>query len=414
MEFRERILSLLDKKKLTGFLVAVLFLCSIALSITGGDKIKYPDERDYHSLALSLKNGEGFVDKKTKEPTAYRPPGWPFVISLFYRITDNALTARIINGFLIAGTAVAFSALVSRIVPAARIFVPLLILCYPVMIYLSSTLFPQTVAMFLFAIVLLLLEGENKSFRKIILAGLVLGTLILTVPYFLLLIPPILFGHFFLRKKEWKETIIKSCVFLSIAAVVVIPWTIRNAYTFKHFVPVSTNSGINLLIGNSENSGPNTGVNVNLSHYKTQVQHLGEAEKNSRFAQYAIDWITTNPKESFSLYLKKLLNHFNFKNKLYVKGESSSLRDLVMFISYYSLLSLTLLRVLLWKKLPLHSTEISLLTIYLFNAFASAIFFTRIRFRIPFDLLLIGIVAIFIGILAERILKKEPINSSSL
>ena len=48
----------------------------------------------------------------------------------------------------------------------------------------------------------------------------------------------------------------------------------------------------------------------------------------------------------------------------------------------------------------------SLYIIYFLNAFLSAIFFTRIRFRIPFDFVLIILVAMILSDIIEYINKK--------
>lgn len=192
-------------------------------------------------------------------------------------------------------------------------------------------------------------------------------------------------------------------LFLLFAALVVVPWTTRNACVLGGFTPVSTNSGINLLLGNSENAGSNTGVNVDISRYLEATKALSEKEKDVRLRQYAISWIRENPRAAINLYFFKLLNYFNFRNQLYVKTEGRHTRDIIMFLSYYPLLFLAALRLLMYKKRPISSSEAILYLIYFGNAFVSAIFFTRIRFRIPFDTLLIAIGAATLGLIVREI-----------
>jgi hypothetical protein len=66
------------------------------------------------------------------------------------------------------------------------------------------------------------------------------------------------------------------------------------------------------------------------------------------------------------------------------------------------LLALTLIRLALSKLMPLTPFEILLASIYLASALVEAVFFTRIRFRVPSDFMLILLGAVFISGLFER------------
>jgi hypothetical protein len=52
--------------------------------------------------------------------------------------------------------------------------------------------------------------------------------------------------------------------------------------------------------------------------------------------------------------------------------------------------------------------------LYFGNAFMSAIFFTRVRFRIPFDFLLIFLAAVFVGRLIETIADAQKVKPPSI
>jgi hypothetical protein len=57
---------------------------------------------------------------------------------------------------------------------------------------------------------------------------------------------------------------------------------------------------------------------------------------------------------------------------------------------------LVVVRLALWRRRPLSRPERLLLLVYGYNVFVAALFFTRIRFRLPFDvaLLMLAILAI--------------------
>ncbi len=180
-------------------------------------------------------------------------------------------------------------------------------------------------------------------------------------------------------------------------ALVVCPWTIRNAIVLKTFIPVSTNGGVTFLLGNSVNAGVNIGPNVDLSPYEAETRGMDEVQTDIHHRCAAWAWIINNPGDWARLYVLKVVNYFNFRNKLADDSESSFSRDAVMFLSYYFLLGAAIVRCFLWRRYPLSKTEWLCFGIYFANAFLAAIFFNRIRFRVPFDFLLVACVAIFIG-----------------
>jgi hypothetical protein len=75
-----------------------------------------------------------------------------------------------------------------------------------------------------------------------------------------------------------------------------------------------------------------------------------------------------------------------------------------MFVSYYPLLLIALVRLALWRRYRFSFPELLLYLIYFGNALLAALVYTRIRYRLPFDFLLIAMVSIFVG----RILQARP------
>ena len=128
---------------------------------------------------------------------------------------------------------------------------------------------------------------------------------------------------------------------------------------------------------------------------------MREDEKDAYFRDCALSWIRKNPGRAAKLYALKVLNYFNFRNELATKSEASRLKDIVLFVTYYPLLIIAVIRLIVFRIFRISPFEGSLYLIYFGNAFALAIFFTRIRFRIPLDALLIVLASIFIGLLVR-------------
>jgi hypothetical protein len=408
----ERILKLLARcsPRVTFVLIALVFIVAGALAWMGGDRLRYPDEVDYSSLAQSTLDGRGYVNDEGK-PTAYHPPGWPFLLTAVYRVSARPLAGKLLNAIALACTAWLLSSLVGRSTAEGKPFAPLLLLLCPLVLYTATTLYPQTIGTTLLIAVLVLLNVDMRSALRCSLAGFLLGFLILSIPAFLLVTPLLLAGHYFPNRKMLSLYVKRSLLVLLCAAAIVAPWTVRNARVFHALVPVSTNSGVNLLLGNSENTGPNKGVNVDISRYVEQTKGMSEVEIDRHFRRSAVAWVIGNPSAAASLYARKVLNYFNFRNELYVVAEQSRLKDAVQFFSYYPMLCAAILRVLVCRQVPLSPAELILYVVYFGNAFASAIFFTRIRFRSPFDVVLLAIVAIFIGKLISRMNAKVAAQS---
>jgi cation transport ATPase len=138
---------------------------------------------------------------------------------------------------------------------------------------------------------------------------------------------------------------------------------------------------------------------ADISQYRAQagLRADNEAERDAFFKEAAISWIRENPSEAMSLYVAKWLNHWNFTNETKTMGAAPLAGQTLLFVSFYPLLAIAGLRLIWWRKVPLSPAEGLLYLLVIVNAFVSAIFFTRVRFRLPFDGLLIALAAIAIG-----------------
>jgi len=73
-----------------------------------------------------------------------------------------------------------------------------------------------------------------------------------------------------------------------------------------------------------------------------------------------------------------------------------------MALGYGLLTSILVVRLALGRRDPLSSLEVLLLALYLGGGMAYAVYFTRIRFRLPFDWLLIVVDALFLARVLAR------------
>ena len=380
---------------------SAIAVIGILYSIHLGPDLRYVDEGDYFKLATSLAD-VNLYSYTGKRATAFRPPGYPFLLSLGLRLDAGIVALRALNFLLLGGSVLLLGRLARQVGGAlAASLATLGVLGYPVLAYAAGTLYPQTLATTLLLAALVCVVGTRgvPSARRSLASGLLFGALILTVPTFLLSWALVLAWLVW----RWRRPALRSAAVLAVAAVFVVgAWSLRNYRLFDSFVFVSTNSGVNLLVGNNELATPASGVNVDLSRYEKVGQQMQELPEDLYYREEAVAWILDNKARALRLYLGKVLHYFAYRERLATRGETRWTRDAVMLASYGSLLLALLGRLALHRRFALKPEERLLLAIYLGSAFFMAIFFTRIRFRLPLDPLLIALVALFLArLLAE-------------
>lgn len=397
-----------NNKRKTIIWVAGLF-CFIAAAVTitavSGWGLRYPDEHEYVRLARGLVQQGAYVDDEGR-PTAYRPPLYPALLAATIRFCDHPACWRIPNMAALLLSAWGLVWLTRHITGAWSSLPVWGMICYPVLFYAATRLFPQTVGAALLIGVVGCLFISSRYWAPAT-AGVLTGLLILLIPFFILFMPLFVAGIWLFTERR---RIFKAVLYTAAALLVVMPWTLRNIRVMDAFVPVSTNSGINLLLGNNPNARPNAGVNVDLSAYAEKAEHLSEVERNAYYRAQALQWMRRRPGDALRLYVLKLVNHFNFRNRLYVQSERSRFRDMVMGVTYYGLLAIVCAG-MCYRRFSLRREEWFLIAVYMFSAFGYALFFTRIRFRLPMDCLLIVLAAVAVFNMNVRLDGSKEQNS---
>ncbi len=386
-------------------LIIIVMISGIVYSLYLGNELRFlPDEQDYYDLATNIAQSYSYsLDDIT--PTAYRPPGYPLFLSFPRFLGGGVIVLRILNFFILGfGIYLTYKILQREHSGIAGLIGVVLIIGYPVIFFTSGTLYPQILASVLFLLIIYIYTGESDKAWIYALCGVLFGFLIITVPTFIftLLLFPVWLGR---KKKQF----VGYLIMIGFALIILGLWGMRNYIQFNKIIFVSTNSGENLLLGNSENTTPNGGRTIDISKYSRVAASLDEVERDQYYRSAAFEYMRKNTSRSIQIYLLKVLNYFNFRNDLVTRSEGSQLRDILVLITYGFLLSAFILRIFLYKMFKITNFERNLIVLYVTSALFMAIFFTRIRFRIPYDFLLILIVALFIAKLVYRyLLKSEP------
>ncbi|GHF72079.1 4-amino-4-deoxy-L-arabinose transferase-like glycosyltransferase [Amycolatopsis bartoniae] len=359
-----------------------------------GDTLRYLDERVYVQLAGSLAHGLGYSADGV-QATAYRPPGYPFLLTPVYWATGGSVLAMRFVGVLALAGSVWFGYRVGRRAASAPAgaLAAVVLACYPLLAYTATALYPQVPGLFLLLVTIDrgFAAADDHRVGNVLAAGLCGGLLVITVPNFALsvvLVP---------LWMVWRRRAARGVAAAILALVLAVPgaWCLRNAVSLHAFVPVSTNDGINLLLGNSEHTTAGSGTEVDISRYEQAARdaHLDEVGINGFFSDSAVDWITAHPADAVVLYGKKLANTFSFSSDMATSGQGGGAADLVLALTYYPVLLLAVLRVALARRWPLTRVETLLAVLVVLNFLLQAVFFTRLRFRVPLDALTIVLAA---------------------
>ena len=294
----------------------------------------------------------------------------------------------------------------------------LLSLAYPVLFYSATVLFPQTLgAALLLCGIWLLFDQRPLGILTAVGAGIVWAALILTIPTFLIL-TVVLSLWLFWRRPDFRRV---ALPFAAPAIILLGAWSARNNAVFHTPTFVATNSGVNLLLGNSENATADTGSSADISRYTAVGHQMPEPERNKYYSDSAKQWVRKNPKQALLLYRAKLFRYFGFVDKTAADDHSTTLsgdeqpwREIIMIVTYGPLLLLFLARIAMSVRLPMSQEEACLTALYFVNALFSAVFFTRIRFRLPMDWLLLAIDAGMIALIAARASSENRVAAREL
>lgn len=230
------------------------------------DSLIGSDAGNYHAIALRLLAADTLLDPGLI-PNAYWPPFYPMFLAAVYRIgSPHPLALRFAQFLLFVGTAAMTVALAGRAWPKGKrhtklvILLSLLSLTYQDMARRVG--YEMLMAWLLILYLLLFRSMTQRVIRKgtwwtvAAAAGVVGGLACLTQGKVMALIciSGIWFLVVLLARGGRRNRIngLLSVLLLYLATVVTItPWAIRNWRVHHEVIPISTNGGINLYIGNN-------------------------------------------------------------------------------------------------------------------------------------------------------------------
>ncbi len=290
--------------------------------------------------------------------------------------------------------------------PAARL-TELFAGLYPPLIYYCTKLVPTTIFLFLFSLTIyLILKSSDRIFFHYIIAGVVTGLAILCDPVALVIYPS-MFLWFLINKKI---NFFKMILVIIMSLIILTPWTIRNYNIHKKLIPITTQFGVNLWIGNNPHA---TGTDyfkiksiekeeyILMTHtlpfnVQDSLSKIPEIERTYFYLNEALNFIIREPLKFIGLIFKKFYYYFWFAPS----GEYSS-KDLEKFrILFYIFYLPNFILGMAGVFLSMRNRENVLFIIFSLFFISCIYIFTHvglIRYRMPVELYLLIFSAYFVA-----------------
>lgn len=236
---------------LAAILVLAVTLRIVAVAADGGYE-PTNDAFEYDYYARSIAAGEGYPRSgylRQGGPTAIRGPGYPYLLGGTYAVASDSRTVGRLLGVALGTLVVLLVYLIAKRIWGRRIglLAALLAAVFPPFVLLSRELLSETLFIPLeLAAVLCVLSFRRSGgdLRWAAAAGAFCGMAMLTRNTALVLLLCIPLGVLVGRPRiEWRSLLAPTVVLVA-AALVVAPWTLRNAVQFGHLIPVTTSAGI--------------------------------------------------------------------------------------------------------------------------------------------------------------------------
>jgi 4-amino-4-deoxy-L-arabinose transferase-like glycosyltransferase len=237
--------------------LAAILALGLGLRIENAWKGRDPvfDAAAYATIAANLDRGEGFtLGRAATQPAANYSPGLPLLVAGVYKLSGGVheRLARLVLA-LVGALSVLFAYLIGRRLsgPPAGLIGAAAIAIYPALLEYQGMLMGEPLAAALLSgavlAVLWALEGGRPRW---LLPGALFGALALVRPEYLAvaaLVALVVLARGW--RADLRSAAARAGLLLVGLALVVAPWTIRNAIALDRFVPISTGGGQVLFAG---------------------------------------------------------------------------------------------------------------------------------------------------------------------
>lgn len=253
-------------------LIVLLLIVSAGLGLRlesawQGNPAEMPDSVAYERIARGLWQEGRFEQTAPDLPATAQAagnysPGLPLLVAAVFELRgdDDVRLARLVLA-LIAAASIPMTWLLGRRLggEAAGLCGAAIIAFYPTLIGDSGMLLTESLAgtLILAAVLLVLRARETGRLRNWILPGIMLGLTAMVRPEYAAITVAlgVTLACFELARTGETRAMLAPAVLVAAAALVLVPWTTRNAIEYGRFIPISTGGGQALFTGSYMPSG---------------------------------------------------------------------------------------------------------------------------------------------------------------
>lgn len=282
-------------------------------------------------IARSIASGQGFSSplQGPSGPTAWLPPIYPYMLAGIFKFfgiysVDSALVALTLNSLFSALTCVTIFCIGRKTFgPKVATWAGWSWAFFPYAVFWSTNwVWGISLSAFLFSLVCLAalyLERCNTATAWLGfgllwgLVGLTDTALLSTLPFFV--------GWVWYRLSQQEMALGRAIGAFTLGFILILtPWLVRNYLTFGEFVFIKSNFGMELHLGNNEDS---TGLSVGRRLHPAgnerefeKFRRMGELSYIKESQRHALDFIVAQPAIFARLTLKRVLYFWTGNSQL--------------------------------------------------------------------------------------------------
>lgn len=248
-------------------------------------------------------------------PDAAIPPGYSYALAVVYAIFGRGymqvgMFHILLDGLSLAALIAIGTKLLNR---GAGVLAALMYALYPYLIFQNLTvidtpLFMALMFSFLWCMALL---REQRSVPLAVLAGVILAAGALTRPVMVFVAPIV--GLWLLFRLPFWESVRRLLPVAVMSGLCIVPWQLFTYQTYRAFVPVANNGGMNFWFGSNPYTIPllRAGFHPQWVRPNEPVRTYDTRLANDDLYQIAFNYLRTNPQQIPELLWVKFLAYWS-------------------------------------------------------------------------------------------------------
>lgn len=396
-----------NRHKTISAVLCTALILRVFVSFTVGSELRWYDEQNYHSIGVSILEGNGFHSSYNPYSTTHWAPLQGYYLAAVYAVFgDSPHMARIIQDLL----AVLCCFLIYRIGTrmfdhAVGVVASLIFAFHPLFVYSANTLY--AVSNFTLLAVLIFMfsqrSAEPESKMSPFLAGLFLGLAMLSKPVAIFLIPAIPMALLLSRKLRFSQVVLRSIIVFGVSALVLVPWTFHNYQKYGTIYFITQEGAHSLAAANNQQLAMGDRGSIAIpDEVKERVENLSEDDRNEVYMDEAVGFILSHPLQFIRMYTYKFTTFWRLYPSTISKNQDTSKRNIVISAVFYALLlPIALLGMFYTRK---EWRRLFLLHGFIFGfALGYSLFIPSIRYRMPIEPFVILFAAFALLQLTQRL-----------